>query len=214
MTGYTHISGGAGQEHFEDCIKDIDAGISFLTKQGYSKVILVGRSTGANKSCFYAGAVDDSRVAGVVLMSPTSDRLSMMKARPDLETILSYMKEQIASGKGDIPLSGFHFFPITPKRYVSLAEKGSQEDVFDYGDEQPKMTTYSKIKKPLYVIFGGRDEHADRPIEKIKKVFDEHTKSKKYTSCIVPGALHGFDGMEKELAMLVGEWIDCKVKLC
>ena len=212
--GFVHVPGGAGQEKFEECVYDIDAGNTFLMNQGYKKVILVGRSTGANKVCFYAGTVPDTRVAGVVLMSPISDRLSMIKARPDAETILSYMKEQISAGKGDIPIFGFHFFPLTPKRYVSLFEKGSQDDVFDYGDEQPKMTTYAKIKKPLYVIFGGRDEHADRPMEEIKKVFDEHTKSKKYTSCIVPGALHGFDGMEKELAMLVGKWIDCTSKLC
>ena len=206
--GFVHVPGGAGQEKFEECIYDIDAGVSFLTKQTYSKVILVGRSTGANKVCFYAGTVDDARVAGVVLMSPISDRLAMVKSR------LSYMKEQIISGKGDILIFGFHFFPITPKRYISLFEKGSKEDVFDYGDEKPNMSTYAKIKKPLYVIFGGSDELADRPIEKIKKVFDAHTTSQKYTSIIVPGALHGFDGMEEKLANLVGEWIDCKFKLC
>ncbi len=212
--GYIHVPGGAGQEKFEDCVYDIDAGITFLTSQGYNKIILVGRSTGANKVCFYAGTVFDARVAGVVLMSPISDRLEMVKSRPDTKAIISYMKEQIAAGKSDIPMFGFHFFPLTPKRYLSLVEKGSKEDVFDYGDEKPKLTAFSNIIKPLYVIFGGNDEHADRPVADIKKVFDAHAKSKKYTSTIVSGALHGFDGMEKQLARLVGEWIDCSLKLC
>jgi len=214
LTGYTHVPGGAGQEKFEECVLDIDAGITFLIDQGYKKIILVGRSTGANKSCFYTGSVDDSRVVGVVLMSPISDRLELVKSRPDTIAITTYMKEQIAAGKGNIPMFGFHFFPLTPKRYLSLVEKGSKEDVFDYGDEEPKLTVFSNITKPLFVILGEKDEHVDRAVADIKKIFDAHTKSKKYTSSIVPGALHGFDGMEKELACLVGEWIDCTFKLC
>ena len=198
--GYIHIPGGAGNEKFEECVYDIDAGITFLMKQGYKKVVLIGRSTGANKTCFYAGTVNDPRVATVVLMSPISDRLEMVKPHT------SYMKEQIKVGKGDILLFGFHFFPLTPKRYLSLIEKGSKEEVFDYGDEKPKLTAFSNIKKPLYIILGEKDEHADRPVVDIKKVFDMHTKSEKYTSTIVPGALHGFDGMEQKLAKLVGEW--------
>lgn len=116
LTGYTHIPGGAGQEHFEDCIQDIDAGISFLTTQGYSKVILVGRSTGANKVCFYAGTVDDLRVVGVVLMSPISDRLE--KSKEEIAKTLQRMKQLIAKGKGDELLTGYSFFPMTAKRYA------------------------------------------------------------------------------------------------
>ena len=204
--GYIHVPGGAGNEKFEECINDIDAGMTFLIHQGYKKVFLIGRSTGANKTCFYAGTVDDPRIAGVVLMSPISDRLEIVKSRSDTKTIISYMKDQISAGKGDIPMFGFHFFPLTPKRYLSLIEKGSKEDVFDYGDEKPKLIVFSNITKPLYVILGEKDEHADRPVVDIKKVFDEHAKSKNYTSIIVPNALHGFDGMEQKLAKLVGEW--------
>jgi len=212
--GYIHVPGGAGNEKFEECIYDIDAGITFLINQGYKNIFLVGRSTGANKTCFYAGSVDDPRIAGIVLMSPISDRLEMIKSRPDTNAIISYMKDQISSGKGDIPLFGFHFFPLTPNRYLSLVEKGSKEDVFDYGDEKPKLTVFSNIKKPLFLLFGGKDEHADRAVAKIKKVFDVYAKSTNYTSTIVPGALHGFDGKEAQLARLIGKWIDCLPKLC
>lgn len=212
--GYIHVPGGAGNEKFEECIYDIDAGITFLIHQGYKHVVLVGRSTGANKTCYYAGTVNDPRIAGIVLMSPISDRLEMIKSRPDTKAIISHMKDQIKAGKGDVPMFGFHFFPLTPKRYLSLIEKGSKEDVFTYGDEEPKLIVFSSITKPLYVIFGGKDEHADRSVEEIKQVFDARTTSKNYTSCIVSGALHGFDGMEGTLVSLVGKWIDCLPKLC
>jgi len=205
LTGLTHIKGGAGQEIFEECVFDIDAGITFLTQQGYSNVVLVGRSTGANKVCYYAGTVDDSRVIGVVLNSAISDRL--VKTKEDVALTLPLMKKRISEGKEDELFSGYSFFPMTPKRYISLYEKGSSEDVFDYGDEEPSMLTYSKITKPLYVIFGEKDEHADRPVAAIMKIFDEKTTSSRYTSLVVPHALHGFEGLEVQLATLIGEWI-------
>lgn len=205
LTGRSHIPAGAGQEKFTECVLDIDAGITFLTQQGYRKIILVGRSTGANKSCFYAGTVDDPRIAGVVLNSAISDRLE--KPEEEITKTLPLMKQRIAEGKGDELLMGYSFFPMTAKRYVSLYEQGSDEDVFDYGDEHPKMAAFSHIKKPLYVIFGERDEHQDRPIQTIMHVFDSHATSTHYKSVIVPGAIHGFEGQEQELADMIGDWI-------
>jgi len=203
--GYTYISGGAGMEHFEDCVFDIDAGITFLTSRGYTKIVLVGRSTGANKACFYAGSVEDPRVAGVVLISPISDRLE--KTPEEIRMTLPKMKKMIAEGKGDILLMGYSFFPMTPSRYVSLYKKGSKEDVFDYGDRPPKFAVFSKIQKPLYVILAEKDEHADRPVVEIKKAFDIYTNSPYYSSILVPSALHGFDKMEQRLSRLIGDWI-------
>ncbi len=205
LTGFTHVAGGAGQENFEECVLDIDGGITFLTNQGYKKVVLVGRSTGANKACFYTGTVDDPRVVGVVLNSAISDRLE--KTPEEIARTLPFMKQKIAEGKGDELLTGYSFFPMTPKRYLSLYEKGSKEDVFDYGDPDPKMTVYANIKKPLFVLMGGSDEHADRPVQDIVHVFDRKTTSPAYKSMIVSDALHGFDGKERELAEIVCLWM-------
>ena len=204
LTGYTHILGGAGQEVFEDCVLDIDAGITFLSNLGYKQIVLVGRSTGANKVCFYAGTENDERVTGVALNSSTSDRLT--KPKEQVERELVFMKKMIAEGKGSELFTGYSFFPMTPKRYISLFEKGSKEDVFDYGDENPQMKIFSQIKKPLLVILGEKDEHVDRPVADIVKVFDEKTTSQNYKSLIVPNALHGFEGLEQDLAVTICSW--------
>src|SRR5258708_5889223 len=42
--GTTRINGGAGYENFEESVNDVDAGISFLWKQGYRNIIVVGHS--------------------------------------------------------------------------------------------------------------------------------------------------------------------------
>ncbi|MFZ2025465.1 MAG: DUF1749 domain-containing protein [Microgenomates group bacterium] len=205
LTGINHVPGGAGQEVFEECVLDIDAGITFLGNFGYKNVVLVGRSTGANKVCFYAGTVDDPRVLGVVLNSSTSDRLT--KPKEQVERELVFMKKMITEGKENELFTGYSFFPMTPKRYISLFEKGSKEDVFDYGDEKPEMKIFSQIKKPLFVILGEKDEHVDRSVADVIKVFDGKTNSSKYKSLIMSGALHGFEGYEQDLAVTICSWI-------
>ena len=117
------------------------------------------------------------------------------------------MHRLVRSGKGDMLLLGYHFFPITPRRYISLFEPGTNEDTFDYGDTKSKMTYFSNIRLPLMVLLAGADEYADRPMKDIQKVFDAHATSKQYKSVIIPGALHKFNGEEKEVVEAIVTWI-------
>lgn len=204
--GYIYYQAGAGKEVFTESVLDIDAGVSFLLEKGFSEIIMVGHSTGANKACYFAATQKNPHVKGVVLSVPMSDRLdpSIMPERRKKELI--FMHKLITQGKGDELLLGYHFFPITPKRYISLFEPGSAEDTFDYGDAHPKMAFFSQIQLPLLVVLAGNDEYADRPIDEIKKVFDVHAKSKKYTSIVIFGALHKFNGSEKEAVRTIFSW--------
>ncbi len=206
--GYTYYPGGAGSEVFEECVFDVNAGIDFLVKKGFSEIILVGHSTGANKVCYYAATQKNPHVVGVVLSGAMSDRLGHPESDKQIETHIHELKQKIKEGKGDELLFGYHFFPITPKRYLSLFESGSHEDTFDYGDLNPKMTSFSSIQLPLLVLLGGADEYADRPVEDITKVFDAHVTSPHYKSIIIPNALHKFHGKEPEVAESLVEFIN------
>jgi pimeloyl-ACP methyl ester carboxylesterase len=201
--GYSYLAAGAGQEVFEDSAMDIDAGIDFLVQKGFTEIILVGHSTGANKVCYYAAVKKNPHVAGVVLSGPMSDRLDPLISQEKRKKDLTLMHSLIRKGKGDELLLGYHFFPMTPKRYVSLFEPGTTEDTFDYGDRDPKMTYFSKITLPLLVVLAGKDEYTDRPVEVIKKVFDSRVISKNYTSVIIPGAPHKFNGYERDFADII-----------
>lgn len=198
--GYTYYPGGAGSEVFEECVFDINAGVDFLVQKGFSEIILVGHSTGANKACYYAAAQQNPRVSGIVLSGAMSDRLGLPVTKEQLQSQLQQMRQYILDGKGDTLMFGYHFFPITPKRFISLFAQGTPEDTFDYGEKKPTMTAFSQIKLPLLLMLGGADEHADRPVEQIKSVFDAHATSPHYYSVIIPGALHKFHGKEKEVA--------------
>lgn len=204
--GYAHKIGGAGYEKFNECIYDIEAGVDFLKIQGFKKVIVIGHSTGANKVCYYGAKSKNNNVSGFVLVSPVSDRLDPSLNSLKRQQDLSKMQEMVNLGKGDELLTNYHYFPLTPQRYLSLFSENSQEDVFDYGDPRPRMSCFSKIKKPLLVILAGSDELIDRPIKQIKQVFDYLQKSSNYKSVIIPHALHSFNNQESELAKQIIGW--------
>lgn len=206
-TGYDHLTLGAGYERFEDSIFDVEAGISFLANHGYSQIIVVGHSTGANKVCYYAATRRDPRVFGIVLAGPMSDRHSQNTNRKAYKKNLSLMKKLVREKKGNNLLVGYHFFPMTPARWLSLLAEGSSEDIFNYGDITGTLKMFQKIRTHLFVVLSENDETADRPIAVIKRVFDAHVGASSYRSIVIPAATHSYSGKEKEFVKEVVSWV-------
>ncbi len=205
-TGFAHKMIGAGLEVFADCVYDIDAAIGFLASEGFSEVVLVGHSTGANKACYYAGMRRDPRMIAVVLAGPMSDRFSKNTDRKLYDENLALMKKLVAEGKGDEILLR-HFFPMTAKRWLSLLSPGSKEDVFNYWDKKNVLTVFQKIRKPLLMVFAQNDETANKPVDKIKQVFDHYQRSTNYASIIIPETTHSYVGKEKEAVAAISSWV-------
>ena len=89
---------------------------------------------------------------------------------------------------------------------MSLYAPGSVEDVFNYMDTKNVLVKFSRIHKPLLVVLSERDEYADRPIEKIRNVFDTHAKSPSYKSIVIPDTNHKYMGKEKEFVHAATSW--------
>src|SRR5260370_1037962 len=62
---------GAAFERFGQSLADIRAMIAFARRRGYTRVVLAGHSTGANKVLYYTAR--DRRVAALALLGPISD---------------------------------------------------------------------------------------------------------------------------------------------
>lgn len=198
--GYKHGIAGAGYEQFTECVYDIAAVIDFLRAQGITEVVLIGHSTGANKVCYYQAENQDTRVKGVVLGSPLSDRYGH---ESDKETV-AMMKLLVESGKGDGLVLGKMFFPLTPKRYLSLMTPGA-EDQFGYGETPPQLPYVEKLTVPSLVLLGSQDEYLDRPAEAVLEVFS--SLNKYMQTELIQGALHSYTGQEKEVANKIVSWV-------
>ena len=202
--GGGYFYGGAGYERFEDCIIDIHAAVDFLVSQGFSQVYLVGHSTGALKAAYSEAIKAHKHVAGIILAGGLPDRLGPGVDHKEL----AKQVEKMEKVKNNKLIEGLSFFPMTARRFVSLNKKSSAEEVFDYGEENPKMTMLKRITKPLFVIVSENDEYLDRPAKDVVRVFDEHIKSKHYKSMVFPAANHGFTEKERAFVDAVSGWIE------
>ena len=151
------------------------------------------------------GTTELPNISGVVLLSPLSDRLDPQTKIPWF--LFPVTKLLVKLGWGNKLITGISYLPGTPKRFLSLFSPHSNEDTFDYGDTHPKMTFYSQIVYPLLVVFGSHDEYLDRPVHKVKNVFDTLQHSKKYKSLVVQNALHSYNGNETEVAKTILQWV-------
>lgn len=204
--GYRYGIGGAGYEIFEECEHDIAGVLDFLKEKGVNEVVLFGHSTGANKVAYFAGTKEDKRVKGVILGSPLSDRYGPGIERSTLTQDIQMMKELVLSGKGDGLVMGKTFFPLTPKRFLSLVVPGA-EDQMGYGENPPSLPYVSAITLPLFVLLGSNDEYLDRPAQDVLNVFKQLSTSTSYSQALVPNALHSYNGFEDLVAEKVVSWV-------
>jgi acetyl esterase/lipase len=189
-----------------ECIHDISGVIQFLTEKGIGEIILAGHSTGANKVAYYAAIQNDSRVKGIMLGSPVSDRYDRRLDKNTLKHDISMMEELINSGKGDGLVLGKMFFPLTPKRFISLVTPGP-EDQMGYGEHPPELPFVSKITYPLLVILGEKDEYLDRSAREVLDVFKKLSNSTQYSEILLEDALHSYNGKEEIISKKILSWV-------
>lgn len=205
------ITLGTAFEKFEDCIHDIDAGVTFLKNAGFEKVVLMGHSTGAQKAVFYAGTKRTQTVKGIILLGAVSDvathkqnlgnkfsgRLKKVHAFAEKNGQDVFLPKHLSDGQ-----------IITAGRYLSLFKPGSKEDLFPYYNPNASWKTFKKVRVPTLMVLGEDDEYLDRSAEEIIEAFKQnaHPETKLVTR-LIPGADHGFKDREDRLAKDMLTWM-------
>jgi alpha-beta hydrolase superfamily lysophospholipase len=197
---------GAAFERFEKSVEDIRAMIAFVRKRGYRRIILAGHSTGANKVLYYTARSRDRRVSGLILLGPVSDVAAEAKrlgARELRRRVAAARRIARRDPRALVPRAwGFW----SARRYISLYRPGEVEDVFPYYRPGARWTALRSVRLPIAAIVGSRDEYLDRrPRELIEALRRNAVRARSFTGSVVPGARHGFQNRERELAeLLVG----------
>src|SRR5262249_43944138 len=85
---------------------------------------------------------------------------------------------------------------------------GETEDVFPYYRPGARWTALSRVRIPLAVIIGSRDEYLDRKPQELIDAFREHAvRARSFAGIIVAGARHGFQDHEGALADTIVHWM-------
>jgi alpha-beta hydrolase superfamily lysophospholipase len=202
---------GAAFERFGESVEDIRTAIAFARRAGYDRVIIAGHSTGANKVLHYVARVRDRRVIGGILLGPVSDIAGEMKrvGRRELQRRVA-VAERIARRDPDalVPRA-FGFW--SARRYLSLYRPGEREDVFPYYRADARWSALRRVRLPVAVIVGSRDEYLDRrPAEFIDAFARNATRARSFGGIVIPGARHGFQRHEVELARAIVGWVQSR----
>ncbi|MBI3290485.1 alpha/beta fold hydrolase [Candidatus Microgenomates bacterium] len=203
--GYRSITAGASYEKFTDCVFDLDAIVDCLAER-FKNVILIGHSTGANKVVYYLSRPgNDKKVSGVVLASPVSDvALYKKDLGRNYEKALATGRDMVKNGRGEELMSQNLVKDIrTVRRFLSLADQNSLEQMFPTREFRGPLTLFSKIKIPTLVIFGEKDDYLvgdGVSAKEIIDIFTRYHKSKVFRTLIIPDSDHGYRDHDADLA--------------
>ena len=201
---------GNAYEKFEDCLLDIKAAIDVVSKWGFESVHLSGHSLGSPKTAYYLSKTGDSRVSSLLLLSP-SDMVGLVQDQPErFESDNQKAQALVKAGKGKELLGNqiWDEYPISASSYLSLFERGSAVDIFNFHNPSGKLEALGRIKQPIFVVMGRKDSALIVPIEEtMKRIIEAASNSIKVETKILGDANHGYDGYEEQLAVTMLRWI-------
>jgi pimeloyl-ACP methyl ester carboxylesterase len=202
---------GAAFERFGESVEDLRAMIALARRAGYGKVILAGHSTGANKVIHYVARVRDRRVSGVILLGPVSDIAGEMKriGRRELRRRVAVAARIARRDPDALVPRAFGFW--SARRYISLYRPAEAEDVFPYYRPDARWVALRRVRAPLAVVLGSRDDYLDRRPAEVMEAFERNaTRARSFTGIVIPGAGHGFQRHEETLAGSIVRWLQSR----
>jgi predicted alpha/beta-fold hydrolase len=195
---------GTDFERFEDCVTDIGAALAELKRLGFKDFVLSGHSTGCQKITYYQYRRKDRNVKGIALLAPASDyEIARKELGRKFSRVVAYAKRMVRDGKGNVQDKKIPQF-FSAKRWLSIADlKNPEARLFDYDG---KLSEFSRVTVPILAVFGSKEQHVYRPVERYLSTLGKRTRSLAYTPYIVKGGNHSFHGFEGNAAKVVVGW--------
>jgi acetyl esterase/lipase len=198
---------GAAFERFGESVRDLRAVIALAVRSGYREVILAGHSTGANKALHYLARTRDRRVTGLALLAPIADVAGERRRIGRRELGRRVAAAQRIARRDPEALVPRAWGFLSARRFISLYRPGGIEDVFPYYRPGARWPALGRVRVPLAVVVGGRDEYLDRRAGELVAAFERSAaRTRAFTGVVVPRAGHGFRGHERALAQEVVRW--------
>jgi alpha-beta hydrolase superfamily lysophospholipase len=211
---------GVAYELIKDCIYDIDGAVEYVKELGYTNLILLGQSTGANKICVYNKFKKANPFMAYILTSGGDDSGIFYKqvGAKKFKEIISKCKGEHKKGKGRNIVAKY----VTPMiiSYDSLFDQidpDGEYNTFPFYwvteatrimKKQP-FSEYTAIDKPCLVIYGENDEYCHNGAQHCLDLLKQAASLKtNFTYQLIKDTDHSFTNCESELAELISNWIN------
>jgi pimeloyl-ACP methyl ester carboxylesterase len=197
--GEVLLAGGAW-ERLKDAQHDIRAWIDFSEQLG-SKALLAGHSLGARKVAAYMAETQDPRVAGVLLVSPSSRKPGEVDER------LGKAQEKVAEGAASelLPIHGE--FAMSAQTYADHQDPTLRIDNAFF-DSSSTGSAISKIRVPLLLVLGERERRTRAEAEAdLNDLAEAARDSKDVSTALIDNAGHIYSAAEGAVAEAIAHWV-------
>lgn len=172
------------------------------------KIVLMGHSTGCQDTMQYLTKFEKAKleqqysVDGGILQLPVSDREAMAMWIDSKTMLLLDTEAKEVYDKDPLTVLGptftkkFFGTPINAYRWLSLSQPKGDDDFFSSDlDDQYLEENFSRIEKPLLVLYSGSDESVPPHVDKLALIKRWLSFSQDYWSphsTVVPEASHNY----------------------
>lgn len=143
-----------------DCIELTHLVKYIKTEYNFQKIVLLGSSTGTQDALWFAKHSEANKlIDGFILQAPISDRDSMVDIGNAPRLLAEARKLREAENLDALLSEKFEGAPITAYRYLSLAERLGDDDMFsvDLAVEELK-SIIPKVRVPIALCYSAEDE--------------------------------------------------------
>lgn len=214
------IAGGSAHERIRDCVPDIDGALAFLRERGYTDVVGVGHSTGANKLALYDSLKKRDPLRSLVLVAGGDDTgMLYAQAGPKrFAAVLAKAKERSRGPAADemVPTS-LSPTPLSWKAFYDMANPDGDYNVFPFLEavnglrlgRKPLFRHVRNLSRPSLFVYGDEDEYMYGNVSACVSVLAQNLGRKQPADLVVMhGADHGFSGLEDDLAATICDWLE------
>lgn len=200
--------GNVADEHFRDCVADLDAALAFARAEGYRSIILLGHSTGCQKITYYWNRRQPRDVEALVLAALGDD---LAIAKRDLgRQYTAWIKKArhlVARGRGEnrLPQKCLGF---SARRFISAAGEGELEAELFRLDGPLRL--FRRVTIPVLAVFPEKEQYACIPVHEAADRLAVATRSTRFGRVIIPDADHSFHGRETACVKATMKWLNPK----
>ncbi|MBI2675687.1 MAG: DUF1749 domain-containing protein [Candidatus Aenigmarchaeota archaeon] len=199
---------GGAYERFEECIHDIEAALSYLEARGFNKFILAGHGLGPNKIVYSQHQRRNTKVAGLILLSPCNDvalQKSALSEKFDEANEKIYRMVEEGRGKEMLGEDMSPICPMSAQAYFGYLTPKGPGNTFPYHSPEEGFREITELELPMLVLFGSKDSFILPSVMEAGKIFKKKTRQARVG--VIVNAGHNFNGFGKEVADIVTKWL-------
>ncbi len=212
LSNVSQIFGGAV---FEDALADLAAGVAWLGRQGFDRIVISGYSLGAVLATRFAADMAPPNLAALMtfgnavgLPNSARRRMALTGARPSYDDLAAECRDVLAAGSDRIVVARRAYAPSDAPRSAGVYSASTWWH--SRGPEAVNAMTerhIGRVAAPILLVQGTADDVVlaeEAPaLAEIARAAGNHDVE----TAMIPGVGHSFHGGETEVVGAVLDWL-------